>query len=172
LKKRGPDNGKEESLAELCADAGWPFCERDINSGRVELETGDDFRQALVERRKGKIRTWVELARAESFEGECRHALAVLLLRSAAAVRFARAATRKESDGLAAGFEVLLDAQPSPTDLNHALASLSVACRVCAREAAELEDPELASSYLHLQCGSELDNTGRRGPTSRAKQED
>ena len=150
-----------EPLSELCAAAGWPYSEKDEDRGRVELETGDEFHQALVERRDGEIHTWVELAHADSFGKESRAALAVLLLRSAGAIRLARAATRDEGKEVAAGFEVVLAQEPSATDLNHALSALSVACRTCGREAGELQDPELATSYLLLQSESAFENPGR-----------
>lgn len=138
-------------LAELLEQAGWPALLRDPQRAAVELETGSDlYQQALVEQTPRGWRLTAELIEWREAAPESRRALAVLLLRACGAVRLIRAAARQQSQ-LRAWLEVCYPSPPTPAELNHALAALSVACRWCAREAAALEDPALAQAYLQVQ---------------------
>jgi hypothetical protein len=168
----GVESDNEGSLAELCAEAGWPCSEKDEHNGRVDLETGYDFYQALVERRDRGVHAWVQLARAEDLGKDSRRALAILLLRSTGAIRLARAATRKDREEVVVGLEVVLARQPSVDDLNHAFSALSVACCTCGREARELRDPGLATSYLRLHQEYAIEKSASRESTAPASKED
>jgi hypothetical protein len=51
----------------------------------------------------------------------------------------------------ACGFQVRFDPAPSATELDHALAALSVACQAAAREANVLLDESVARQYLAVR---------------------
>jgi len=139
-------------LADLLEQAGWPALLRDPQRAAVELETGSGlYHQALVEQTPGGWRLTADLVSWREAAEESRRALAVLMLRACGAVRLIRAAAREEFP-LRAWLEVCYPSAPRPAELHHALAALSVACRLCAQEAAALEDPALAQAYLELQA--------------------
>ena len=48
-------------------------------------------------------------------------------------------------------FEVIFESPPTPGVLRHALSALSVACRLCGREAKALEAEGLAREYLSVR---------------------
>lgn len=139
-------------LRELLADAGCQSAERPGGSLMVELESGSDFRQALVEAEPdGSWRASVELARWESHVPASRDALAVLLLTASGAVRMARPSAGESVDGIAARLEIRLASHASPALVGRGLAALSVACRLCAREAAILRNKRIAGRYLAVR---------------------
>ncbi len=139
-------------LRELLADAGWQSAERPGGSLIVDLESGGDFRQALVEAGPdGSWRASVELARWESHVPASRDALAVLLLTASGAVRMARPSAGETGDGIATRFEIRLASHASPALVGRGLAALSVACRLCSREAAILSNERIAGRYLAVR---------------------
>jgi hypothetical protein len=76
----------------------------------------------------------------------CREAVGLLGIRTGGATRMARAVA-EGADGLR--YEVVLGERPSPAELGHAFAALSVACRIAAREAAVLRrDEAVARAYV------------------------
>jgi hypothetical protein len=139
-------------LRQLLADAGWQFVERPGGSFMADLECGGDFRQALVQAGPEQdSRASVELACWESHAPASRDALAVLLLTASGAVRMARPAAEQSGDRIAARFEVRLASHASPALLGRGLAALSVACRLCGREAAILNNERIAERYLAVR---------------------
>ena len=93
----------------------------------------------------------VEVTRCETFSQPSRQALGVLLLTACGLVRFARAAVEEKGGQALARFEVRFSTAPSALELTHALAALSVACRLCAQEAKALQDEEIAGKYLAIR---------------------
>jgi len=138
-------------LASLCAELGWPFVER-AGVLSVNLETERAAYKAVVQiEEKRFVRVAVELAPCAAWSAPSRQALAVLLLAACGMVRLARAVVYESSGAETAGFEVRFTGTPSADELKHALASLSVACCLCALEAKAMEDESLASAYLAVR---------------------
>lgn len=138
-------------LGRLLEEAGWPGVQRDPNRYAVELEVGGrGYHQALIEAGEGGLRIAAELVRWREAARESREALAVFLLATNWAVRLVRGAGEDGAE-TRAWFEVAYQAPPNPEELSRALGALSVACRLSSREAAALEDSELARRYLEFQ---------------------
>jgi hypothetical protein len=138
-------------LARLSEEAGWPFVAR-AGGLAVGLDAGDGLHQAMVAEEAGAVRVTVALGTDGAAAPRCLEALGTLLLRASAAVRMARAAAGGTNGTAAARFEVCFAAAPvHPGELDHALAALSVACRMAGREARILAENEvMAGRYLAL----------------------
>jgi len=137
-------------LAAQCRESGWAFAER---SGKliVNLEVPDAFQQAVVEAKtQRRVAVLVDvITSGEPLAMPCQEALALLLLRTCAVVRMARAVVEERAAGVAARFEVLFSDTPCSAELAHAFSALSVACRISSREAAVLQhDETVAREYL------------------------
>ena len=122
------------SLAEVLQEAGWPFHERPGGALLADLETGSEFLQAEVGRCAGNARLRVTLHRDDEISEDAQQALCLYLLEANAALRYVRAFLQRDSEGLAAGFEVHVGGLPTAAEAGHALAALSVAARQCVRE--------------------------------------
>jgi hypothetical protein len=147
---------KQIDLRGLCEEAGWISTERPDGTNVVALDLPDDFAPAQVEVDPcGALRVATEIPPCGGTPSpRCRQALGVLLLRAGGALRLARAAAQVSAqceDGPpGARFEVVFDTPPCATELGHAFAALSVACRLYRREAGLLRDDErIAGAYLH-----------------------
>jgi hypothetical protein len=160
-------------LASLCDEAGWPPSSRAFGHVRVAIDVPGQFLQAEVGHDdEGNIRVQVPMAEwSEDTSPACASAVALLQLRVCAAVRSARARVSifdSQSLGL---LEVGLDSDPSPGDLGHALSALSVACRMCAREAEALAgDENLAQTYLRI-CGRPEERAAALSSTQTIREE-
>jgi len=113
-------------------EVGWPAEVRPDGSLSVDLDVPEEFLAAEIETRAGETRCAVSLAAPESLDTTAWHATAMLLLRAGAVIRLARPVLSQP--GGAPRFEVALGGDPSPKELDHALAALAVACRLFARE--------------------------------------
>jgi hypothetical protein len=135
-------------VAALCRATPWPFAVREPHVAAADLQVPGTFRQAVVSTRPdGKIAASVDLSSHPTAASSpvCRAALAHFLLRANGLVRMARAAAAGETPR----FEVVFADAPSPAELGHGLAALSVACRIAAREAEVLaQDEVVARAYL------------------------
>jgi hypothetical protein len=144
-----PGLAKDFDLVSLCRETGWPVRER--QGGKmllVDLETPGEFYQARIEVQADRVQIRTELPACEAVPPPCQEALGRLLLTLNACVRLARATTVEKPAGIAVQFEVVLS-QPCAVELAHAFASLSMACRLCAREAMLLQqDAALARAYM------------------------
>jgi hypothetical protein len=159
-------------LAALAAAAGWPFTARSAARLAVPLDLPGVFLQAGVEARAGgAVEAAVELARLEpGLPAASREAIAHLLLAASGVVRLARAVVEEETgDRQAVGFEVELDRRPGAAELDHALASLSVAARLCGREVRALMDETVAGLYLAARKGGARPAAAHPGALSRWK---
>jgi hypothetical protein len=147
-------------LPALCRETSFGGVERD-GGVVVELAVPGAFHRAVVATRPDAgVVASVPLADAVAADAEpvadvCRQAFGVLCFRTGGVVRLVRAAA---ADVAGARFEVALGAAPCAAELEHALAALSVACRLATREAAVLRaDKAVARTYLTQW---ELETTG------------
>ena len=137
-RKAGPEAACD--LAGLCTQAGWAHSVRADGTLAVPLDVQEGFRQATVAvRPDGGVLLTVEVART----GPEARAVALLLLSASRAVRMARPAA---VDG-ALRLEAAFDTPPSTGEFAHALCALSVAWRLCGREAVALRQEALAKEY-------------------------
>lgn len=142
---------KPSNLLQLCSETGWRFSER---SGLLllELDSGDSLRQAILQNEaNGSVRVSVGLVSCGSWPVQNRYALGALLLTAAGVVRFARPVAEQSDGQVTVGFEIKFATAPSPVELGHALASLSVACQLCSRETAAMQDEVIANQYLKIR---------------------
>lgn len=150
-KRPGPKD-KDGALAELCTAAGWDFAERAPGVLTVELDVPGDAYHALLARRTGRrVAVAVELASCSRPSEATRLALGLMLLTASGMVRMARAAAEAVEGRTATRFEAVLHHTPAPGELAHALSALSVACRLCGREARTLQDETVAQRYLSVR---------------------
>jgi hypothetical protein len=150
------------------AEAGWTCDERPEGTLVVDLQVANAFHQAAVEVRGHETRLAVDLAGVESVPEVCKRAAAAFLLRVAGAARMVRPILPPEVG--APRLEVVLPNPTTAAQIGHALAALSVACSLCAREVeVVLRDERIAALYL-ARCDSsaapERSETEASGPSS------
>jgi hypothetical protein len=140
-------------LMALCKETGWPAAERAGHQVAVELDVPGCFCQALVQSRGQRgLHLGVDMASTPFISATSRHALNVMLLHACHFLRMARATTRTADGATAYGWEVSLDHVAAARELEYALAALSVACRLSAREVSLFQqDESLARRYLVLR---------------------
>lgn len=139
------------SLGELSTEAGWQYTDRPDGRIAVELEVPGVFQQAIIDRvPDGLTRVGADLGASASIDAPgCRPAVAALLLRVAGAVRMVRVAADCSADGFRPRLEVVLSPPAKAAEVGHALAALSLACQLCAREVEVLRSDETAArAYL------------------------
>ena len=145
------DEAKPLDLRALCDVAGWACTPRSETRLAAALDVPGGFHQAIVEEAAGLgIRAGADLAEAQGPGGPSREAIARLLLRAGSAVRMVRPAAEAAGDRTLLRWEAVLGARPGPQELRHALAALSMACRLTAREVEMLQDPAAARAYLSV----------------------
>jgi hypothetical protein len=135
------------SLTDLVAEAGWKCRERSRGALVADLEAHGQPLQAEVERCGAGARFRLTVYRNDAAGDAAHAALCLYLLEANAALRYARAFLQREGEGIAAGFEVRVESEPTAAEAGHALAALSVAGRRCAREVEVLKDGALAGVY-------------------------
>jgi len=140
-------------LSRLCEDAGWVFTSRSSERLMVDLEVGDRFSQAKLERRtEGGLALVSDIEGCSPATDGCGRAMAIFLLRANGWLRMIRAAAEISGNGLQPRFEMIFELDPSPEELSEALSALSVAVRLGAAELRVLaRSPEVAESYLARQ---------------------
>jgi hypothetical protein len=118
----------------------------------VLLDVPGESHSAFVKNGCG-VRAEVPLLDCENLTESSRLAVAVLLLTASWLICLARptASDDTESGQISAGFEISLGPKPSAGELDWALKTLSVACRLCASEALALQDPDVADAYLAVR---------------------
>lgn len=147
---RAGGNGVLEDLAALCEEAGWPASVRDEDHLAVNLQVQGRHDVAMIRvDGRGRTHARVDLEVSRTLPSVCRGAMALLLLRANGATRAARAGGEEDEAGACTVFfEVSQAGKPLASDLGHALAALSVACQLNAREVRALRDPDLSRRYL------------------------
>jgi hypothetical protein len=146
----GQANNGVEELRCLCGDAGWSFIERSAGKLMIDLGVQSGFYQAVVEHRGEGAHVSVEIARSEALAETSRQALSMLLLGTGALVRLACPSIEESENQIVARFEVRFTTMPTPVELAHAFASLSVACATSGREARAIQDEVIARHYLAM----------------------
>jgi hypothetical protein len=139
-----------DALDRLCAEAGWPCSRRADGACAVELECPGAFLQATVAAGNAGIHVSAALASCEAAAPDAQRALAIFLLESGAALRFARPVCASGAGKTTARFEVVFSPAPTAAQLAHALASLSLAAQFCLEESRALQDPAVAREFLAL----------------------
>jgi hypothetical protein len=134
-------------LGELLRESSWTFAERGPNEFSADLDavSAPPARIAMIE---GQILFSVELARCAVAAEATRQALAIFLLTASGALRLARAHAMETDGDWSFGFQVCLPAAAATEEIDHALAALSIAHRMCARESSVLLDEAAARCYL------------------------
>ena len=143
-----PDEPAVVHLAAMVTEAGWTFVQRASGRLAIDLDVPGLFCQAIVEPTSlGGCRARVDLARLGDAAADVRAALAVLLLTVVGAVRFVRAGAESAAGTMPVFIEVDIESAATSAELHRGLSALSVACRIAAREAKALLDPDVARSY-------------------------
>jgi hypothetical protein len=153
-------------VRELCREAGWEFTERASGTLSVGLDAGKGACRALIGHGPGRpVRLAVELAAGRALTPAARRAVGLLGLRAGAIVRMVRGAVEEDgsdaeaepsgpdrrSRNAAVRLEVVLGPAPTPARIDHALSALSVAWRMCGREALALCGQRAAKEYLSVR---------------------
>ncbi|MGA7342137.1 MAG: hypothetical protein WBE72_03265 [Terracidiphilus sp.] len=133
-------------LGELLRETAWTFTERGANDFSAELDA-HSAPPARIRISDGVVLS-LELVRSMATSETSRRALALFLLTATGALRLARAYAEEVESGLAFGIEVHLPTAPAVEEIDHALAALSIARRVCARETNVLLNEAAARRYL------------------------
>jgi hypothetical protein len=141
---------REVRLGELLRETPWPCTERGPNDFSADLHQ-DATPPARISANEHGIVFSVELVRCNTAAEVARQALAVFLLTASSALRLVRAHAVEEEGQQRFGFQVCLPAAPAAEEIDHALAALSTACRMCAREASVLLDEAVARCYLSIR---------------------
>jgi hypothetical protein len=143
----------------LCREAGWPFHERSDGQVAVPLEVPDMYLQAAIRPwDHGLLCVEAPLESLPHAAGGCRAAVGVLLLTACGAVRMVRATARPGETEVEYAWQAVVD--PVAEELRHALAAISVACRLSAREVEALRDQTIAAKYLAVRGWSSLASNG------------
>lgn len=137
-------------FSKLFRQSSWEFAECAAHEWSVALDA-EAAPPAKVRIQETGIFASVELVRVNAAAKTSRRALAWFLLTAGWMLRFVRARVSDSETQLAFAFEVALPPAPAPEELDHALASLSVAHRGYAREAQVLLDETAACCYLALR---------------------
>lgn len=137
-------------LGELLRETSWSCTERGRNDFSADL-AADSAPPARITTNEHGIVFSVELVRCTQAAEVERQALAAFLLTASSALRLVRAHAGEEEGQQRFGFQVCLPAAPAAEEIDHALAALSTAHRMCAREANVLLDEAAARCYLSVR---------------------
>jgi hypothetical protein len=137
-------------LGELLRETAWSCTERSSREFAVELHQ-DSIQPARITASARGVALNVELVRCDTAAEAALRAMSIFLLTASSGLRLVRA-YGTDADGVRAfGMQVGLASEPAPEELDHALAALSVAHQMCAREAKVLLDPAAARCYLAVR---------------------
>jgi len=134
-------------VVQLLQQISWDHSESQPEEWSVALDAGS-APPAKVRIDQGQIVAGVELARVRNSPATSHRALALFLLTACGGLRLVRAFTSELEAQTAFRLEVAMPPSPAPEEADHALAALSVAWQMCAREAAVLLDETAARLYL------------------------
>jgi hypothetical protein len=135
------------NLGDLLRESSWAFTERGPNDFSADLDavSAPPARIAAID---GQLMFGVELARCTAAAEATRQALAIFLLTASGALRLARAHAVEADGEWSFGFQVCLPGAAVTEEIDHALAALSIAHRMCARESSVLLDEAAARCYM------------------------
>ena len=148
-----PDTDLDERLRE----SPWPCIKRGPNNYSVELDA-HAAPPGGIRINGSNLELSVELLRCGAPANASRHALALFLLTATSALRMVRAYAAAAEDQESFGLQVSLPSSAACAEIDHALAALSIAYRMCAREAAVLLQAASAHRYLAARDRSTTDN--------------
>ncbi len=134
-------------LKEVLSEVAWPHTERASNDFSAELDA-EGARRASLRLSDRDLETNVELFRSKDPSNTVRRALAAFLLSASRTLCMVRAYAETADDQELYGFQVSLSSAPAPEEVQDALAALSIAHRMCAREANVLLTETTAEHYL------------------------
>ncbi len=158
-----------ETLGQLCGEAGWDFLARTGGGGSVSL-TGappEGSIATLVANGAGLLVS-VDFETLEAPVPVTLRASGWLLLRAASMVRFARPLMLRGDDGaFTPRLEILFFHAPTPVLLGEALGALTLAAQLCAAECAALGSETIAREFL-----ARLEDRGALRPPTRNQKEE
>jgi hypothetical protein len=142
---RPATTARETSVGEMLRGTSWTFTERGLNDCAAQLDA-DSAAPARVAMIENDLVFSTELVRCAA--RTARKSLALFLLTASGALRLARAYAVQAESEWSFGFQVCLPSAPAAEEIDHAMAALSFAHRICARESNVLLDEAAARSYL------------------------
>jgi hypothetical protein len=147
----------EAALADLLRECSWPCAARGANDFSAELDASA-APPASIRMNENGLEFSVELLRCDAAAEFTRQALALYLLTVSSSLRMARAYTSHAGEQMSFGFLVSLPSSQAAEEIQHALSALSVAFRMCAREANVLLHGAAARHYLAARNPSTTDD--------------
>ncbi len=150
-----------DALGELLRETSWASAERAPNDYSIELDH-DIPARARIRMSKTGVVSSLELVRAKVMAETNRQALAVFLLSATGALRLVRAYAEESDAGWCFGMQVGLPPSPAVEEIDHALAALTAAHRMCARETSVLLDDSAARRYLAARDPSTINNEQKK----------
>jgi hypothetical protein len=143
-----PDDAMPVPLSTLIRGSPWSFVERSPRRLAVDLDIPGRFSQAVVEASCGRCRASVGLQTGPGPSARARQALGLLLLTLTGTLKMVKASVNGSGEKETPTLEVSFPGHPTPVELNHALAALSIACAEVGAEARVLNSEEIAEAYL------------------------
>jgi hypothetical protein len=128
-------------------ESSWRLTER----GPCEFSTDLEARSSPPTRLRAtsrEVALTAELVRTSTVADCSKKAIALFLLTASSSLRLTRAYGSETDGAWACGMMVSLPAVPAMEEIEHGLAALSIAHRLCAREANVLLDEGAARFYL------------------------
>jgi hypothetical protein len=147
-------------LTELLRECAWHCEERGTDEFSATLDAGS-APPAKVRMTEHDLQLSVDLGRTDAASEAVRTALAAFLLTTSSVLRMARAYAVETEGTWNFGFRVCLPAAPTPEEVDHALAALSTAYRISARETSVLLDEAAARCYLAARNLSTINQPNR-----------
>jgi hypothetical protein len=136
-----------DGLKELLSEASWPYTQRGANDFSAELEA-ESARRACLRTNERDLEANVELFRSRTPTNAVQRALATFLLSASGALCMVRAYSQPVEGEELYGLQVSLAKAPAPEEVQDALGALSIAYRMCAREANVLLTDAAAQCYI------------------------
>ena len=152
-----PQTAPDTDLDELLRESPWSCTKRGPNNYSVELNA-QAAPPAGILISGSNLELSVELLRCGAPADASRRALALFLLTATSALRMVRAYAARAENQESYGLQVSLPSSAASAEIDHALAALSIAYRMCAREAAVLLQAAAAHHYLAARDRSTTDN--------------
>jgi hypothetical protein len=152
-----PQIAADADLDELLRESPWSCTKRGPNNYSVELDA-QAAPPAGIRINGSNLELSVELLRCGAPADASRHALALFLLTATSALRMVRAYAVRAENQESYGLQVSLQSSAASAEIDHALAALSIAYRMCAREAAVLLQAAAAHHYLAARDHSTTEN--------------
>lgn len=143
-----------EELASLSSEAGWSPVRRDDASLAVDLEVPGGRVSASITATQAAVRVYSEMCGLNEFGTFQREALACVLLRMNAGMRWVRAGFFAGDGCETAGIELSIANTPDAETLAQALEALSVAQRFYRREVSMLADERVAALAMEVAPGA------------------